>query len=321
MATIAANFWPRGGSGRDCPVADRLYETEPGVRVLVQEQSPPGGRRGELVLVHGLEGSSRAGYMRSLARRALRAGFAVHRLNLRTCGGCEALSRTLYHSGLTTDLRVVLDSLRRRGLGPRYAAGFSLGGNVVLKLAGELAGQDSGLLNAVCGISAPIDLDACARALARRENRLYEWRFLRLMKRRLLRHLRLHRGPFRPGEVRSVSRLRDFDDRFTAPFFGFRDAEEYYGTQSSRLYLGRIRVPALLVQAKDDPLVPFRIFGHEAFGRNPFLELLAVNSGGHLGFLSRRRPRFWVDEVAVEWFSCGTNRPPGSSFMGVTSEG
>ncbi len=301
-ATIAANFWPRGGSEREYPVTDSLHETEPGVRVLVQSQEPHGLPRGHLVLVHGLEGSSRAGYMRSLARRALAAGFAVHRLNLRSCGGTEALSRTLYHAGLTTDLRALLESLRSRGLGPRYAAGFSLGGNVVFKLAGELGGQGGGLLAAVCGVSVPIDLEACAHALARRENRLYEWRFLRLMKRRFLRHLERHPGPFRAADVARVTRLRDFDGRFTAPSFGFRDASEYYGTQSSQLYLNRIRVPALLIHALDDPLVPAGIFDHPAFGQNPCLERRMTAHGGHLGFLARRRPRFWADEAAVEWF-------------------
>ena len=142
MLSVLANFWPRRLDMRRYPVESRLYRTEPDVQVLVQSQRPPGGSpRGEMMLVHGLEGSSDAGYMRTMAKTALDAGYAVHRFNIRTCGGTEHLSNTLYHAGLTGDLRSVLAQFHEEGRAPVHLVGYSLGGNQVLKLAGEL-GED-----------------------------------------------------------------------------------------------------------------------------------------------------------------------------------
>ena len=146
LQTIAGHYWKRRGGEAQWPVERRLFRTEPDVQVLVQSQRPSGSAAGELVMIHGLEGSGDAGYMRGLAAAALAAGFAAHRFNLRTCGGTEHLCRTLYHAGLTGDLLAVLEQLRAEGRGPFYLVGFSLGGNVVLKLAGEL-GENAGHLD------------------------------------------------------------------------------------------------------------------------------------------------------------------------------
>jgi predicted alpha/beta-fold hydrolase len=136
LLTIAGNYWQRQLDEKRFPVEARYYETEPGVQVLVHSQSPVGKPAGELILVHGLEGSSAAGYARSLAQAALEAGYVVHRYNMRSCGGTEHLSgTTLYHSGQTSDLLAVIRQLHGRA--PIFLAGFSLGGNVVLKLAGD----------------------------------------------------------------------------------------------------------------------------------------------------------------------------------------
>src|SRR5580698_10630574 len=122
-----------------------FYDTEAGVQVLVHSQTPPGEPVAQLILVHGLEGSSAAGYARSMAQAALEAGCATHRFNMRSCGGTEHLSgRTLYHSGQTSDLLAVVRQLPRSG--PIFLVGFSLGGNVVLKLAGELGTAASDLI-------------------------------------------------------------------------------------------------------------------------------------------------------------------------------
>jgi predicted alpha/beta-fold hydrolase len=296
VLSVLANFWPRRLDMHLYPLESRLYRTEPEVQVLVHSQRPPGSARGEIVLVHGLEGSSDAGYMRTMAKTGLDAGYAVHRFNIRTCGGTERLSNTLYHAGLTGDLRHVLTQFRDEGRTPAHLIGYSLGGNQVLKLAGEL-GEDAGsIIASVCAISTPIDLAAGARKLAQRSNRIYERRFLRRMRKRVV-----ATGRFTARQIRGASSIYEFDDRFTGPSFGFRGADHYYETQSSQFFLGCIRVPALLIQAKDDIFIPFEIFNHTAFCTNPHVRLLATEKGGHLGFLSRSRPRFWTDFAVLEW--------------------
>ncbi|MEX2260363.1 MAG: alpha/beta fold hydrolase [Bryobacteraceae bacterium] len=296
--TIAGNFWRRRLDVRRFPVERTLLETEPGVQVLVETQCPQSTPLGEIVLIHGLEGSGEAGYMRSMAQAGLEAGYVMHRFHMRTCGGTESLCRTLYHAGLTGDLLVFLRGLEREGRTPVALAGYSLGGNVVLKLSGELGAEAPGLISRVCAISAPIDLAACSRRMGQIDNRLYERRFVAGMRRRLLAMKRAT-----PGQLRGVRTLFDFDDRFTAPSFGFRDAAHYYATQSACGYLERIQIPALLIQARDDTFIPFSVFDHPALRANPNLRLLATEHGGHLGFLARGKRRYWVDEVVLEYLS------------------
>jgi predicted alpha/beta-fold hydrolase len=290
LQTIAANFWKRPESGRQFPIERRLVRTEPGVQVLVESQRPADAALGEIVMVHGLEGSGKAGYMRSLAAAALSAGFAAHRFHMRTCGGTAHLCETLYHAGLTSDLLAFLRELGK----PAFLVGFSLGGNVVLKLAGELG--DSPLLRCVCAVSTPLDLAACARRIGEPDNRIYERRFTSRMRERLLSTGRYNRSAF--AGLDSVFQI---DDRITAPSFGFGNALNYYKTQSAIGYLEGIRVPALLIQSKDDTFIPFAIFDSPAIRANPRIELIATEHGGHLGFIGRRPHRFWVDAVIMDW--------------------
>ena len=300
LLTIAGNYWHRELDERRFPVEDKLYDTEPGVQVLVHSQAPPGEPVAQLVLVHGLEGSSAAGYARSLAQAALEAGCSAHRFNMRSCGGTEQMSgRTLYHSGQTSDLLAVIRQLPRDV--PLFLAGFSLGGNVVLKLAGELGSSARDLIAGVMAISTPIDLAACVRQLNKRSNRIYARRFVTRLKERVRAKERLTPGLFDLSGLDRIRNIYDFDDHVTARVFGFGGAGNYYATQSSNQFLDRIRVPALVVQAKDDPLIPFAVFDHPAFKNNPYLRLLATEHGGHLGFISKTKPRFWLDQVLIDW--------------------
>jgi uncharacterized protein len=294
--TILAHYWRRPGSETRYPAVRRLFRSEPAVEVLVETQRPAREARGEIVMVHGLEGSSQADYMRSLAAAALSAGFAAHRFNLRTCGGTERHCQTLYHAGLTCDLLSVLRRLHSEGRAPAILVGFSLGGNVVLKLAGELGAAAPPLIRAVCGISTPLDLAACARRMAQPDNRLYERRFVMRMKARLA-----ATGRYPYAEIRNFSSVIEIDDRITAPSFGFGNAANYYRTQSASLYLSSLHVPVLLLQAKDDPLVPFETFETPQVRGNHRIRLMATDHGGHLGFLSRRAPRFWADSAVMAW--------------------
>jgi predicted alpha/beta-fold hydrolase len=304
LLTIAGNYWRRELNEQRFPVQAKFYDTEPGVQVLVHSQVPATEPIAQLILVHGLEGSSSAGYARSLAQAALEAGCATHRLNMRSCGGTEHLSgRTLYHSGQTSDLLSVIRQLPSDA--PIFLAGFSLGGNVVLKLAGELGASASSLgskvIAGVMAISTPIDLAACVRQLDKPSNVIYARRFVSRLKERVRVKERLTPGLFDLSGLDLVRDIYDFDDRFTAQAFGFGTADNYYATQSSSQFLARIRVPTLLVQAKDDPLIPFSVYDHPAFSTNPNLRLIAVEHGGHLGFISKTRPRFWLDQVLVNW--------------------
>jgi uncharacterized protein len=300
VLTIAGNYWHRHLDETRFPVTAKFYDTEPGVQVLVHSQAPQSEPVAQLILVHGLEGSSAAGYARSLAQAALEAGCTVHRFNMRSCGGTEHLSgRTLYHSGQTSDLLAVIRQLP--GPAPIFLVGFSLGGNVVLKLAGELGDSASDLIAGVMAVSTPIDLAACVRQLDRPSNIIYARRFVTRLKERVRAKERLTPGLFDLAGLKLVRNIYDFDDRFTAQAFGFGRADNYYATQSSNQFLERIRVPTLVVQAKDDPLVPFSVYDHAAFTTNPYLRLLAVEHGGHLGFISKTKPRFWLDQVLVNW--------------------
>ncbi|HTS75954.1 MAG TPA: alpha/beta fold hydrolase [Bryobacteraceae bacterium] len=308
LATIAGNFWPRPDSKKRWPVRSVLYQTEPGVQILVHTQRPDATPRGEIVLVHGLEGSSNAGYARSLAHAALHAGFAAHRVNLRSCGGTESLALSNYHSGQTSDVLHILRELRRNSAAPIFLCGFSLGGNVSLKLAGELGDAARDLLSGVCAVSVPIDLAACATALGKRENFIYDRRFLFALTRKIRRRARQAPHLYTLEHLKKIRTIYDFDDFYTARMFDFGTAANYYRTQSSNQFLEKIRVPALLIIAKDDPLVPFEVYNHPAFRRNPCLKLLAVEHGGHLGFIARSRPRFWLDSVILDWIQTSSER-------------
>jgi len=314
LLTIAGNYWPRRLDEQRFPTQAKLYETEPGVQVLVHSQRPPAEPTAEVILVHGLEGSSDAGYARSLAQASLEAGYAAHRYNMRSCGGTEHVcGKTLYHSGQTSDLLAVVRQLNGRA--PVFLAGFSLGGNVVLKLAGELDESARGLIAGVAAVSTPIDLAACVERLRRPANFMYSNRFLSRLKQRIRLKERLTPGLFPLDGLDNVKSVYEFDDKFTAPSFGFGTADNYYATQSSQHFLHLIRIPALVVHAKDDPLVPWEVYEHPAFAQNPCLRRLTVEHGGHLGFLSKTKPRFWLDQVLVEWMEEVRNKVPAASVF------
>lgn len=282
--------------------------------VVAFEHQPATQARAQIVFLHGLEGSSEAGYIASFSQQALQRGYGVHRLNMRTCGGTEALSETMYHSGLTSDPKFVCERIVARGIGPVFLVGFSLGANVALKLAGELG--DSSLLAGVCAVCAPINLAACVRVIDKPRNLIYARRFLARLRERVRAKSALSPHLYTTEGLDKVDSIWSFDDRFTAPLFGFGTAANYYATQSANNFLNDIRIPTFAVTAQDDPLVPFEIYQHDAFKQNPAITFLAPRNGGHLGFLSRRRPRFWLDEVCLNWMDqvLAGSAPAGSGL-------
>lgn len=247
-------------------------------------------------MIHGLEGTSQSGYLKSMAQAGLERGMAMHRLHMRSCGGTIEFSPTFYHAGLTTDLIAVLRGFRAEGRRPVFVIGFSLGGNVTLKMAGELGDAAPDLVAGVCAVSTPIDLEASAKRINQPDNHFYQRRFLKRMCARAL-----ESGRYTPRDVEGIRSIIEIDDRITAPSFGFGGAHHYYSTQSAVNFLDAIRIPTLAIQAKDDTFIPFESFRHPAFQRNPNLTLWATEYGGHLGFIARRRPRFWLDIQVMEW--------------------
>ena len=235
---------------------------------------------------------------------------------MRTCGGTQRLCRTLYHAGLTGDLLSVLREFREAGRAPAFLAGFSLGGNVVLKLAGEMGESAREYVRGVCTVSAPLDLAACARRIGERDNRVYEARFVRAMRKRMC-----ATGRYRMREFAGARSVYELDDRFTAPSFGFGNAANYYRTQSAIGYLAGLRVPALLIQAKDDTFVPFAIYESAAVRSNPWIRLMATEHGGHLGFIGRAPHRLWSDEAIMEWIAgVAVNKSPVESSKVLRSK-
>ncbi len=294
LHTILANFWPRDFDFSPYPADVQLVQTDPDTQVLVHTQHPPGGARARMVLIHGLEGGANAGYMVSMAHHALTHGIAVHRFHMRTCGDTAHLCQTLYHGGLTSDLHAYLKTLQG-GL-PVFVTGFSLGGNVALKLAGELGRHGPDLLAGVCTVSAAIDLGLSARRIGHIANRLYERRFLKRMRARMV-----ATGRYAAADIQRHRSLYAIDDAVTAPSFGFRNADHYYETQSSHRVLRDIALPTLMLQAQDDTFIPFSMYGNPAIAANPWIQLVAPKHGGHVGFLSKQAPRFWVDQTVVSW--------------------
>jgi predicted alpha/beta-fold hydrolase len=299
LATIAGNFWKRNLDLVRFPAAERVFQTEAEVRVMAKHHRPDStAASARVVILHGLEGSHESGYCQSLAQACLLRGWEVYRLNMRGCGGTEALSKTLYHAGLTSDLRSILSILAP----PVFLAGFSLGGNVVLKLAGELGCNLIGKVAGVAAVSTPLDLAECCRSLRHWSNRVYESRFVDGLKARYRRRHAQHPSHYSLDGLDAIRTVIDFDDRITAPYFGFGNAARYYATQSAQEFLGGIAVPGLLIHAQDDPMIPFAVYERARVEANPKLRLITPAHGGHVGFISRRTPRFWVDEVIPPFF-------------------
>jgi predicted alpha/beta-fold hydrolase len=284
----------------------RYFDTAPGVRVLAHcSWQKERNRRPTLVLLHGMEGSTESRYMLGTAEKALGAGFNAVRVNTRNCGGTEHLTSTLYHAGQTEDLRqIIAELVERDGLGELYIAGFSLGGNVVLKLAGEYGSAVPQQLKGVIGISPSIDLSASADAIELRSNIIYNMRFIWSLRTRMRRKARLFPERYDASGLRGVWSIRKFDDVYTAPHSGFGNVANYYERASSLQFISRIAVPTLIVHAQDDPFIPFESFRHPDIEANPNVVLLAPEQGGHVGFISADREgedRFWAEAMAVEF--------------------
>jgi predicted alpha/beta-fold hydrolase len=315
--TLAGYYWPRGFLKRAHRRDEaRIFEVEPEVRLLAhcrwQEERL---QYPTLVLVHGLEGSDVSVYMLGTAEKAFGAGFNVVRLNLRTCGNTEHLTPTLYNSALSGDLRAVLRELiESDGFSSVYLAGFSMGGNMCLLLAGEDARSVPEQLMGVCAVSPTIDLRSCAEAIERRTNWLYKQSFIRSMRKRVRRKRKFFPQLYDTEALSRVRTLRDFDQHYTIVHGGYSSVEEYYERASAAPLLSKIRTPALMIHAQDDPFVPFHPFRHPSIAENPYLIFLAPEHGGHVGFVgadTTGEDRFWVENRVVEFCRLVEDRAAG----------
>ena len=270
------------------PVA-RYFDVTPDARVLAHcHWQPDPSSRPAIILLHGLEGSSHAHYMAGISDKAWAAGWNVVRLNQRNCGGTEHLSRGLYHSGLTHDVQFVLRQLIERDQIRAIAvAGYSLGGNLALKLAGDLGGSAPRELTAVCAVSPTMDLARCVDALERRSNVVYQWNFVRNLKARMRRKAAAFPGGFSLEPLRRVWTVRGFDEAYTAPYHGFRDAADYYYRASALRVIERICVPTLIITAEDDPFVPATPFRAPEVTGNSHITAVITRHGGHCAYLER----------------------------------
>jgi uncharacterized protein len=269
-----------------------------------------------ILLLHGLEGSSQAHYIRGMADKAWAAGWNVVRLNQRNCGNTEHLSRGLYHSGLTHDpLFVMRELIERDGIRSMAIAGYSLGGNLTLKLAGELGDAAPPELKAVCAVSPTMDLARCVDALERRANFPYEWNFVRNLKARMRRKAAAFPAEFSLDPLRRVRTVRAFDDAFTAPHHGFRDAADYYDRASAMRVVDRIRVPTLIITAEDDPFVPLVPFRDRLVTSNPRITVVITKSGGHCAFVERGNGEYdgyWAEREIVRFVEAYRDAPSAS---------
>ena len=284
----------------------RYFDVDHDARVVADcHWQPDPWERPTILALHGLNGSSDAHYMRGIASKAFARGMNVVRLNQRNCGNTEHLSAGLFHSGLTQDARHVIHELTVvDGLKAIAVAGYSLGGNLVLKLAAEYGGHAPAELLGVAAVSPIIEIGDCVRALELPHNALYQWNFVKDLKRRMRRKDKCWPGRFDIGKLPSIRTVREFDETYTAPHFGFGGAEDYYYRASAMRIIDQLRVPALIITAEDDPFVPAAPFRDPKVSGNPTIQLAICEHGGHCGFVgpaSGEDDGYWAENEIVEF--------------------
>jgi hypothetical protein len=309
--TVASALWR---CNFKLPAAeDRYFQVDADSRILGRCHWQPGSDRRTpvVVLVHGLEGSSDSNYMLGIAEQAWRRGFHAIRLNQRNCGGTETLTPTLYNSGMSGDYRAVLEELSAGdGFTSVFFAGYSMGGNLVTKMAGELGQSFPSALRGVAAVCPSLDLSACADALERSTNYFYQQRFVAGLLTRYARKAELFPERYPRNGFGPIRTVREFDDAITAPQFGYRDAQEYYEAAGAKKVVKDVRVPLLLITSQDDPFVPYEATRASGARENPAIIFETPQRGGHCGFISAQGgdQRFWAEWHIAEFFAQIANR-------------
>ena len=305
VQTLAAFFLPRR---IELPAAEqRLIEVEPGVPVLCHCHWQKERSALTLIVVHGLEGSSESQYMLGIARNGLAAGMNVVRMNQRNCGGMDHCAATLYNSGRSADVAAVARNLvERDGVSGFVLIGFSMGGNLVLKLAGEWGSDGPAEFRGVTAVCPAVNLAASADALHEPINRIYEYYFLLQLFRRFRRKVRLFPGSFDASRLHGVKTLRDFDDRVTAYYCGFTGADDYYARAAAANVIDRVAVPTLVIHAANDPFIRILPEAREKIVSNRNITYVETEDGGHCAFIGERNGDLaydgrWAEREVVEF--------------------
>lgn len=275
-------------------VVERRYVETPDGDVLELDVAEQTENRPFVILLHGLEGSSKRYYIRNMARHLFNSGFSIAALNFRSCGSRLNRTRRFYHSGDTGDLETISAWLQETYPGSlQLAAGFSLGGSVLLNY---LAKRDANRIIGFAAISVPYDLHRGSLNLQKGFNRIYDRQFLIPLKEKL----EQKRAYFPDLPRFTGSTLFEFDDQVTAPVHGFKDAEEYYRLCSSAFFMDRVLTPGILIHSREDPLCPFDTVPLQVIEENPSLYPLFPERGGHVGFWSM--PPGWVEQTVALYF-------------------
>jgi predicted alpha/beta-fold hydrolase len=312
MQTLASFVLPR--RIRLSAAEDRMVEVAPGVQVRCRCHWQADRTTAlTIIIVHGLEGSSESQYALGITKKALAAGMNVVRYNQRNCGGTEALAPVLYHSGLSADVAAVANEFIERDRISRLAlVGFSMGGNLVLKLAGEWGSQGIAppQFLAVAACCPSMDLAASADALHEPANRIYERYFLYNLRRRMIRKAGLFPSHFDVARLRGMRSIREFDDQITAYYCGFTGADDYYARASASNVIDKISVPALIVHAANDPFIRILPETRRKIADNPHITFIETRDGGHCAFLGPRNRKnddndyddgFWAESQIVNF--------------------
>jgi uncharacterized protein len=319
LQTVAGNFLPRPNA-LPAPTV-QLVEVSPARSLQISSQvlcechwQPPFQRATSptIIILHGLEGSSESQYVIGNANKLWRAGGNIIRMNMRNCGPAKygeslRLTPTLYHSGLSGDVDHVLRFfIETENLQSVALIGYSMGGNLVLKLAGDLGASAPPQLRAVVGVSPAVDLAACAAALHEPQNRVYERKFVRSLLKRFRRKASFFPRAFDPHRASHVTSLLEFDDRITALYCGFRSANDYYTRAAAARVLDRITVPTLILHANDDPFIRITAETREKIIANPHITFLETEHGGHCAFLgspdrTSSNDGYWAEHTALRF--------------------
>ncbi|HSD61747.1 MAG TPA: alpha/beta fold hydrolase [Burkholderiales bacterium] len=296
-------YAPLLGGGDDIAYRRERWDTPDGD--FIDLDWSEGGSSGPwVVLFHGLEGNSRSHYALALMRELQARGWGGVVAHFRGCSGEPNRLPRAYHSGDSAEIGWVLGRLRGRLAGPLFAAGVSLGGNALLKWLGEQAEAAAALVTAAAAVSAPLDLTLSGDALARGLNRVYTWHFLASLRPKGLAKLGPHPGLYDRRAVARASTLREFDNLVTAPVHGFRDTDDYWTRASSKPLIGRIHVPTLVLNARNDPFVPPPCLpAPQDAGPGVILEF--PDEGGHVGFVTGPFPGNirWLPRRVLDFFA------------------
>jgi predicted alpha/beta-fold hydrolase len=314
LQTILGNYLPRTNTLP--PAEAQLVEVSPATEYQISSQvlchchwQPEEVRavRPTAIIVHGLEGSSNSQYVVGNSNKLWQAGCNVIRMNMRNCCGTEELTPTLYHSGLSSDVDAVMRFfVDLHHLQSIALIGYSMGGNLILKLAGELGKTPPPQLHSVIGISPVIDLAPSSDALHLLQNRVYEMKFVRAMTRRFRRKAALFPRAFDPNRTIGIGSLRDFDERIIALYSGFAGAEDYYYRVAAARVIDQITVPTLILNSLDDPFIRLAPDTRDKIVANPNITFLETAQGGHCAFLAQPDPAigydgYWAEHTLVRF--------------------